>query len=81
MIAGESNVVVPFVPRPKEVPALTFIEIRLVEADCSLVVTVHDDAGNAFAIDYVIGWLPPDFDLDRLRQGWARWRGTATAAS
>jgi hypothetical protein len=75
-----TNVVI-FAPRPKEVPALTFVEIRLVEEDCSLVVTVHDAAGNAFAIDYALGWSPPGFDLDRLREAWSRWRGSTAAAS
>lgn len=80
MSDGETNVV-PFEPRPKLEPALTFIEVRLNEEDCSLVVTVHDDAGNTFAMDYGLGWSPPDFDLDRLRRSWVFWRGTATAAS
>jgi hypothetical protein len=80
MTTDETNVV-PFAPRRPEPPALTHVEVRLNEQDCSLVLTVYDEAGNRFAIDYALGWSPPDFDLNRLHAAWPRWRGTATAAS
>jgi hypothetical protein len=75
--------VVPFAqPQPKEVPPeLQFIEVRLNEADCSLVVSVCDEAGNIFPLTYKLSSVPSDFDLDRLRDAWPRWRGTSTAAS
>jgi hypothetical protein len=72
--------VVRFAPRPRPEPELTHVEVRLNE-DCSLVVTVYDEAGNCFAIDYPLGWAPPDFDLARLRRAWSHWRGTAASAS
>jgi len=72
--------VVPIRPRA-EPPALTYVEVRLNAEDCSLLLTVYDEAGNRFAMDYPLGWSPPDFDLDRLRRGWAAWRGSSTAAS
>jgi hypothetical protein len=72
--------VVPFErPRP-EPPSLTHVEVRLNE-DCSILLTLVDDAGNRIFLDYVLQWSPPDFDLDRLRCAWAHWRGTSTAAS
>jgi hypothetical protein len=73
--------VVPFErPRP-EPPALTCCEVRLNVRDCSLVLTVYDEVGNRYDMDYPLGWSPPDFDLDRLRCAWAQWRGTSAAAS
>jgi hypothetical protein len=72
--------VVPFEkPRPVP-PALTFCEVRLNE-DCSILLTLFDADGNRISLDYPLGWSPPDFDLDRLRCAWTRWRGTSTAAS
>lgn len=80
-MSDDATNVVRLVPRPKQEPTLEFVEIRLNEADCSLVLTVIDAAGNRFAIDYPLGWSPPDFDLDRLRAAWSRWRGSSTVAS
>jgi hypothetical protein len=80
MTTDETNVV-PFAPRRPEPPALTFVEVRLNEEDCSLVLIVYNEAGDHFAIDYVLGWSPPDFDLNRLRAVWQKWRGSSAAAS
>jgi hypothetical protein len=74
--------VIPFErPQPKSPPELQFIEVRLNAEDCSLVVTVCDEAGNIFPLSYKLSSMPSDFDLDRLRDAWPRWRGTSTAAS
>jgi hypothetical protein len=80
MTTDETNVV-PFAPRRPEPPALTFVEVRLNEEDCSLVLIVYNEAGDHFAIDYVLGWSPPDFGLNRLRAVWQKWRGSSAAAS
>jgi hypothetical protein len=62
-------------------PALSHVEVRLNTEDCSLVLTVIDEAGNHFGLDYVLQWATPGFDLDRLRRDWERWKGQAGLAS
>lgn len=77
----DSNVV-PFAPRLRpEPPALQFVEIRLNDADCSLVMSCCDETGDVIVLKYTLASAPLDFDLDRLRGAWEQWRGSSTAAS
>jgi hypothetical protein len=78
---SSSNVVVAFKPKPA--PELNFAEFRLDEDGlCGLQLTLVDETNNVVAVlEYKLVDAPADFDLDRLRQGWARWRGTSTKAS
>jgi hypothetical protein len=80
-IAGN---VVPFArPRPQEAPPaeLQFVELRLDTDDCSLTMSVCDEAGDVVVLKYTLACAPLDFDLGRLRAAWSRWRGTSAAAS
>jgi hypothetical protein len=80
-VSDDATNVVAFAPRKVEPPALSHVEVRFNEEDCSLVLTVVDESGDHFSLDYVLNWGPPDFDIARLRAAWPRWRGTSTAAS
>jgi hypothetical protein len=85
--------VVPFERRPSkgaikaddlgidQPPALTCVELRLNDEDCGLEMTAADEDGNLFLLRYSLASAPAAFDLDLLRQAWARWRDTSAAAS
>jgi len=80
MTEDETNVVA-FAPRPQPTPVLAFCEVTLNE-DCSLTLTVHDDAGNVAAIlSYGLQDKPEGFDMSRLAEAWDIWRGSSTKAS
>jgi len=60
---------------PRRAPCLEFSELRLAE-NCDLEMTLRDEAGNVVAVlEYALVSKPQDFDLDRLRASWERWRG------
>jgi hypothetical protein len=76
-----SNVVV-LQPRASKVPALRYVELRLIDETCDLEMTLHDADGNIVAnIAYDLAFKPKEFDLDLLRAAWAEWRGGTAAAS
>jgi hypothetical protein len=69
--------------KPKPVPQLQYVEIRLNEEDCSLTLSAHDnDAGTIVTFEYTLTSKSPEtFSLDELRAAWDRWRGGSTKAS
>ena len=77
---SSSNVVALFKPKP--VPTLQYVEIRLNEEDCSLTLSAHDDAGSIVTFEYTLTSKSPEtFSLEELRAAWDRWRGSSTKAS
>ena len=85
MTDNEDNVdnVVLFAPRaqPVAVPRLEFVSLRLVSANCGIVMEVVDEAGNVVVLQYALVSAPETFDLDRLREAWSRWRGSSTGVA
>ena len=80
-----SNNVVRFEARrpespPSEPPPLTFVEVRLRDANCDLQMSMCDSEGNTFVLEYALK-SSAGFDLNRLRRAWAEWRGDSCAAS
>jgi hypothetical protein len=73
--------VVAFAPRPKQEPELQFVEIRLDTETCGLQLSVVDEAGNTFVLEYSLAKVPEGFDLTRLVTAWDNWRGSTAAAS
>jgi hypothetical protein len=58
------------------------LSFRLDETTYGLKMTLRDDAGNVAAIlSYRLQDKPDGFDLSRLAEAWARWRGASTIAS
>lgn len=74
-MTGRSENVIAFAPRPQPVPQLEFVELRLRSEDCAIEMTVHDELGNRIVLGYTITSKPEDFDIARLREAWAGWRG------
>jgi len=73
--------VIAFEPKPKPVPAVQSVELRLGE-DFSIEMLLRDDAGNVVAVlEYALASKSDGFDLDRLRRAWDEWRGFSEIAS
>jgi hypothetical protein len=79
--AAVAKNVLAFQLRPKPVPVLQFVELRLAD-DCSLEMTLYDAAGDVVAVlSYDLQSKPDGFDLSWLAEAWARWRSSSTIAS
>lgn len=73
MRIDEAANVVALVPRRREAPTL-FVDLRLGD-DFSIEMRLHDSTGVVGTLEYSLAVkAPEDFDLDVLREAWARWR-------
>jgi hypothetical protein len=63
-------------------PPLTFAEIRLHDETSNIQLCIYDEAGNTILLEYrLIAKSPENFDCDRLREAWERWRHEGSVAS
>lgn len=68
------NNVLPLERRRRRQASGLFVDFRLGE-DFSIEISLHDSSSCVGKLEYrVVSKSPEDFDLDRLREEWARWR-------
>jgi hypothetical protein len=64
--------VVPLKQPPRR--AVVGADLRLDVETLSMEMTLRDNADGVYLLTYVLQDMPEGFDLDLLREAWARWR-------
>lgn len=81
-MSDETSNVIPFEPRKATPPALKYVDMKLHDEGRHISLVLFDENGDHIGVvAYGLELTPFGFDMNRLVEAWAAWRGTSTVAS